>query len=205
MLIQNVCKHCGLTRKAVGYYEAQGLVAPKILDNGYRDFSEEDVQRLQKIAILRTLGLSVEDIRQVLAGSTTLGKISARQGLEADVQREKQKLLQLLAETGDWQSAFIQTERLNKQLSVLTRLLDKFPGVFGRYALAHFAPFLREPLSTDTQQQAFDTIINFLDQVDIQIPADLQAAVEAHATLSKEEMETMSQSVRQAAENPSAS
>ena len=29
MLIKEVCKECGLTRKAVEYYEKQGLIQPR--------------------------------------------------------------------------------------------------------------------------------------------------------------------------------
>ena len=66
MLINEVCKRCKLTKKAVEYYEEQGLICPKVMENGYRAFSEDDVVYLSKIAILRELGLSVSDIKSVL-------------------------------------------------------------------------------------------------------------------------------------------
>lgn len=59
MLINEVCKRCGLTKKAIEYYEEQGLTRPQIMGNGYRAFSEDDVIRLNKIAVLRGLGISV--------------------------------------------------------------------------------------------------------------------------------------------------
>jgi DNA-binding transcriptional MerR regulator len=43
MLINEVCKRCGLTKKAIEYYEEQGLTRPQIMENGYRVFSEDDV------------------------------------------------------------------------------------------------------------------------------------------------------------------
>ena len=42
MLINEVCKECNLTKKAVEYYTEQGLIQPRITENGYRQFSETD-------------------------------------------------------------------------------------------------------------------------------------------------------------------
>ena len=36
MLINEVCKKCSLTKKAIEYYIEQGLVIPAIQENGYR-------------------------------------------------------------------------------------------------------------------------------------------------------------------------
>lgn len=36
MLINEVCKKCSLTQKAIEYYIEQGLVIPVIQENGYR-------------------------------------------------------------------------------------------------------------------------------------------------------------------------
>lgn len=51
MLINAVCKECSVTKKAVEYYIEQGLISPIVQENGYREFSEEDVRQLKKISI----------------------------------------------------------------------------------------------------------------------------------------------------------
>ena len=61
-----VCRETGLTKKAVEYYVQRGLIAPAIGENGYREFGEAEVGRLKKIALLRKLDLSLEEIREVL-------------------------------------------------------------------------------------------------------------------------------------------
>ena len=66
MLINEVCRECSLTKKAIEYYIEQGIVAPAIQENGYRSFSDEDIAVLKKVSVLRTLGLSVADIHDVL-------------------------------------------------------------------------------------------------------------------------------------------
>ena len=176
MLINEVCKKCSLTKKAVEYYTEQGLVTPIMQENGYRSFTEEDVERLKKISILRNLDLSIADIRVVLSDRNTvaLKEIAGAKKLEISALEEKQKLLQELAESQNWKKTHDELQQLEKKQSILERLLNVFPGYYGRYACAHFASYLNEPIVTDEQQEAFNTIIEFLDNTDFDIPDDLR-------------------------------
>ena len=62
----------GLMRSNIRFYEQEGLLQPQRLPNGYRDYSEEDLQQLLKIRLLRTVGLPLEEIRAVQAGALPL-------------------------------------------------------------------------------------------------------------------------------------
>lgn len=188
MLIHEICKKCSLTKKAIGYYVEQGLLSPSIQGNGYRSFSDEDANRLKKISVLRNLGLSIADIRTVLSDQTDgtlnngcrkpqisiLRQIADRKNLEIISLQEKQKLLQELAAGYDWEQIHRQLQQLEKKQSILERMINLFPGYYGRYMCLHFAPYLTEPVTTDEQQEAFQTIINFLDNTDFRIPDDLR-------------------------------
>lgn len=176
MFINEVCRMCGLTKKAVGYYEEQNLIQPKVLENGYRDFSGNDVEQLKKITILRKLGLSIPEIRNVLnnGAGTQLQRITEKQALEIESVNQKHKLAKELAKNEDWEAIGLQLEALAKKQSILERLLDVFPGYYGNYIRLHFARYLNEPIVTEEQQNAFETIISFLDNVRFDIPADLQ-------------------------------
>ena len=176
MLINEVCKRCGLTKKAIEYYEEQGLTRPQIMGNGYRVFSEDDVIRLNKIAVLRGLGISVLDIKTVLAENDYLSfqTICDKKELEISDIQAKQQLLHMLAGNQNWEDARAQLSRLEMKRSILSRLLDRFPGYFGKFISLHFAPYLNERVATDEQQDAFETIIDFLDGVNIVIPDDLK-------------------------------
>lgn len=176
MLVNEVCKECNLTKKAVEYYIEQGLVAPSVRENGYRDFSDADVTRLKKISVLRGLGLSVADIEGVLAKQgVSLNNISGQKLREITVLQEKQKLLQELAKTQDWDSVQEKLLQIQRRQSVLERMRNAFPGYYGNFICQHFAPYLGEPVRTEEQQEAFDTIIAFLGGIQFQIPDDLQA------------------------------
>ena len=176
MLINEVCKRCGLTKKAIEYYEEQGLTRPQIMENGYRVFSEDDVIQLNKIAVLRGLGISVSDIKTVLAENDYLSfqTICDKKELEISDIQAKQQLLHMLARNQNWEDARAQLSQLETKRSILSRLLDRFPGYFGKFISLHFAPYLNERIVTDEQQDAFETIIDFLDGVNIVIPDDLK-------------------------------
>lgn len=176
MLVNEVCKRCKLTKKAIEYYEEQGLIHPQIMENGYRVFSEDDVAYLSKVAILRGLGLSVSDIKLVLAEDSlsVIRNIYDKKDLELANIHAKQWLLCKLMEKQNWEYVRVQLEQLEKKQSILSRLLNRFPGYFGKLISLHFVPYLNDPISTEEQQDAFETIIEFLDGVNIAIPEDLK-------------------------------
>lgn len=61
MFINEVCKLTGLTKKAVEYYEKQGLLSPEIMENGYRKYEIEEIYALKEISLLRKMGIGIAD------------------------------------------------------------------------------------------------------------------------------------------------
>jgi DNA-binding transcriptional MerR regulator len=92
MYIQEAAKLSGTTKKAIEYYCLKGLLNPRCTESGYRDFSEEDVICLKKISLLRSLGVSVEEIRELLNGndSTVFQRIIKER--ENVLQRRKEQI-----------------------------------------------------------------------------------------------------------------
>ena len=73
MRINEVERRTGITKKNIRFYEDEGLLKPgRSAENGYRDYSEEDVAALQKIRLLRQLSVPLEDIRRLQTGGLTL-------------------------------------------------------------------------------------------------------------------------------------
>ena len=79
MKIQELERRTGLERPSIRFYEKEGLLTPARLENGYREYSEADVELLKKIKLLRQLGMSVEKIRALQQGSEDLSAAIARQ------------------------------------------------------------------------------------------------------------------------------
>src|SRR4026208_1218882 len=67
MNIGTVSEKSGLPAKTIRYYEDIGLISPARRDNGYRDYSDEDIHRLRFLQRSRSLGFSVEECRQLLS------------------------------------------------------------------------------------------------------------------------------------------
>ena len=61
-----------MERATVRFYEQQGLISPRRRENGYREYSQEDVQQLLRIKLLRALGVSLEEIGEIQAGARSL-------------------------------------------------------------------------------------------------------------------------------------
>jgi DNA-binding transcriptional MerR regulator len=70
--IQEVARLTGTTSRALRHYDAIGLLRPsRIGHNGYRRYDEEALVRLQRILLLRELGLGLPQITEVLARETS--------------------------------------------------------------------------------------------------------------------------------------
>ena len=77
MTIKEVEQLLEVPRATVRFYEKEGLINPQRGENGYREYSDEDVQNLKKIIILRKLGLTVADIEDVLDGARPMSEVVA--------------------------------------------------------------------------------------------------------------------------------
>jgi MerR family copper efflux transcriptional regulator len=67
MLIGEIAKQANVTPRTVRYYEKLGLLGEiEQEDNGYHYYGEQALERLRKIAVLKHLGLTLEEIQIVI-------------------------------------------------------------------------------------------------------------------------------------------
>lgn len=90
MTIKEVEEQLGIPRASIRFYEKERLIDPKREDNGYREYSEQDVATLKKVIIFRKLGLPVSEIEDILDGSKPLAD-----ALAANVSRLEEQLAEL--------------------------------------------------------------------------------------------------------------
>lgn len=64
----------GVPRANIRYYESEGLLSPARAKNGYREYSEDDLRILEKIKLLRRLGVPVEELKELQKGSRSLSE-----------------------------------------------------------------------------------------------------------------------------------
>lgn len=181
MLINEAAKKCNITKKAIQYYVEQGLIVPAILENGYKDFSEADVKLLKQIVLYRRLGLSISEIKKVLANPNEIKSILYQRTLELEREKAKQELLKRLHSGEDIESLEKEINNINSKSIIIKKLVDLFPGYYGKFVSLNFSRYLTGTIETEEQMQALNEIIEFFDNVpDIDIPADLQAYLNSY-------------------------
>ena len=89
MRINEVVKLTGVSARTLQYYDEIGLLIPQKLDNGYRDYTEENLEKLQKILFYRFLKFKLNDIKELLEGDFDNLKILEQQ--RELILREKEK------------------------------------------------------------------------------------------------------------------
>ena len=89
MRINEVVKLTGVSARTLQYYDEIGLLIPQKLDNGYRDYTEENLEKLQKILFYRFLKFKLNDIKELLEGDFNNLKILEQQ--RELILREKEK------------------------------------------------------------------------------------------------------------------
>jgi DNA-binding transcriptional MerR regulator len=68
--VGELARRTGLTVRTLHHYDAIGLLVPSArTEAGHRRYTAADVERLQQIASLRALGLSLDAIREALDGA----------------------------------------------------------------------------------------------------------------------------------------
>lgn len=73
MRINQVEELVQISKKNIRFYEEEGLLKiNRKAENGYRDYTEEDVKMLQKIKLLRSLSIPIEEISKLQKGYLTL-------------------------------------------------------------------------------------------------------------------------------------
>ena len=66
MKISQLSKATGVSTRSIRYYEKKKLLSARRLDNDYREFDEADIKRINTIQIYLELGMSTNEILEIL-------------------------------------------------------------------------------------------------------------------------------------------
>ena len=168
MTINEIAKELNITKRAIKYYEEQGLLKVTKDSNGYRNYSEQDAEMLRIISVYRKLGISISDIKKFLIKEDK----DIQLGILADKEKElrekttEDEELKVFVTTGktDQLSEVIQYESIGKAIK------DAVPGFYGYYFLHHFLPFLQGRIETAEQKEVYEVICAYWDNTEIKIP-----------------------------------
>lgn len=180
MYINEVCKNTGLTKKAVEYYEKHGLLCPETAENGYRNYSIEEVSALKEISLLRKMGIGIADIKTILASGdkpAALAVCKSKITRQANMLGIQCKCISHLIDNGyDIDGSFqYATHQLDENRVIKERLTEAFPGNYGLFVSFHFGRFLNEKIDTPEKEAAYGKILEFLDDLaDIPFPKEVE-------------------------------
>jgi DNA-binding transcriptional MerR regulator len=166
MLMNEVREKTGLSRKAVEYYEAKGLINPKRDSNNYRIYSDKDISILNKISLYRKLGCSIEEIKNIIndQSNSQLGAIIRNREIKNELENQKTQILKSLLKGENIEGLKEQLDLIDKQETMFSKLSEAFPGYLGQSFFLAYKPFLNEQLMPE-HQKYFNNYINFLDNL----------------------------------------
>lgn len=128
MQIQALTQQTGISSQTIRYYESSGLLPkPQRLPNGYRQYDTDDVERVRFVAGARQLGLTIADIREILAlrdtGEAPCGIVLAMLKHKAD----------------EIQQRVAQLQQMETELRTLHALGLTFPeeDILGKHCVCH--------------------------------------------------------------------
>ena len=82
MQIKEVQEKLKISSYTLRYYEKMGLIQPYRDENGYRNYSEEDIHKIERIMFLRDINVPIEDIKDILNNKVTFQDV-----LESHIQK----------------------------------------------------------------------------------------------------------------------
>lgn len=77
---------------SIRYYEEIGLIQPERSESGYRHYSIHDIWRLNVIRDLRSIGFTMEQIREYLENHTTSSSLKLLEEEQEVIQQQMQYL-----------------------------------------------------------------------------------------------------------------
>ncbi len=96
--VKEVAKDLGINPQTLYFYERTGLIpSPQRTEAGYRLYSETDIERLRFITRTKMLGLTLDEIREILAlkEGQTLTCQAVQERLAAKLARVREQIQQL--------------------------------------------------------------------------------------------------------------
>lgn len=120
--IGEVAQKLQVSTRTLRYYDQKGLLKPTKADNGYRFYSESQIQQLQLIIYLKGLGFSLAKIRTLLQTDHAQESLALLVNMQLQNTNEEAKRLQLQQkQLHDLQK--ILAKQSNLELTDLTKIM----------------------------------------------------------------------------------
>lgn len=130
MKINEVSKLSGVSVRTLHYYDEINLLKPTKLENGYRIYTEDDLNKLQQILFYKFLNFKLKDIVKLLEGE--------KQNIER-LEEQRQLILK-------------EKYRYEKILEVIDKTIEDYKGERKMVMEEKFSGFKREEMAKYEQE-----------------------------------------------------
>lgn len=181
MNIKVASEKTGLTKKAIKYYESEGLINPlKNYSNNYREYTEEDIVKLNLIGALRTIDIPTNEIKCLVDGNKNMQDImkSTLEKINETISNlEKSRLVIssiMSKDLQDYNNIGEQVKKLRETLELSTTekkefisatILKVFPGNYGKMIVYFYEPFLGITIDNNVKKDAWLRLVEYLDDL----------------------------------------
>lgn len=185
MLLNEIVKEVGMTKRAIKYYEEKGLLSVKKNNNGYRNYTKKDVETLKKISIYRKLGICIDDIKKLLETNDKriLLDVYHQKLQEKQMQESELEALKDFIDNGDPDKA---NELLDYE-TIENAIESMLPEEeWADYLISHFNPFLNVKIKTSEQKQALKNILEYCENTTLKTPFMMKLGIKLSGGIVKE-------------------
>ncbi len=166
MRLNEVIKQVDLSKRAIKFYEEKGLLKSKRDSNGYRNYTDKDISLLKEISSYRKMGIGLSDIKGILNDKSVLKQILIEKKKEITISQNELEALEKFIENNNIEELYDSVD----YKTLADAIQNSIPGFYGYYFLNHFLPYLQIRIQTKEQQEAYNRLIEFLDNTNIRIP-----------------------------------
>lgn len=125
--IGELAERAGLSRDTIRYYESVGVLPdPPRSEGGYRLYGDEDVERLTFVGQAQTLGLTLDEIREILE-TVDEGRqpcVHVRERLEARLDETRRRIRDLRKLERRLEATLSQTEAAPAEPGCRCRIIE---------------------------------------------------------------------------------
>jgi len=181
MNIKATAEKTGLTKRAIKYYESEDLIKPsKNYENNYREYTYQDIIKLNLIGALRTVDIPIVEIKNVIDGNKSIPSVmkQALSRISSDMYNlEKSRLIILNIidkNLTDYDTAgeYIKLLRESLELTIdekkeyISKAMQRiFPGIYGESFIMNFEPFLNIVIDNEEKRSVWLKLVEVLDEV----------------------------------------
>lgn len=166
MRLNEVIKQVDLSKRAIKFYEEKGLLKTKRDSNGYRNYTDKDISLLKEISSYRKMGIGLSDIKEILNDKSVLKQILIEKKKEITISQNELEALEKFIENNNIEELYDSVD----YKTLADAIQNSIPGFYGYYFLNHFLPYLQIRIQTKEQQEAYNRLIEFWDNINIRIP-----------------------------------